>query len=172
MNLSGMIIGIGGASRSGKTLLANSISATLGHERTSIISQDDYVHPEQSIPHIKNFPDWESPLSIDFERLLKDVKSASKQHDYVIIEGFLSFYNSDVVQCFDRSIYVVIDKDIFTHRRLLDQRWAKEPDWYLEHIWSSYLRYGKLPEIHNALILNGNSTHSIEDILDNLGVYR
>ena len=152
-----MIIGIGGASRSGKTSLALSIQKNLEDQgQTSIvISQDTYIFDEKDIPKVRDRIDWEHPESIDFEGFKDAILHARATFSHVIAEGLFCFYDRDIVNLFDKKYFIDISKDTFLKRKSEDTRWGFEPAWYIEHIWKSYLKYGRniLENPHNLTIL-------------------
>lgn len=160
-----MIIAIGGASRSGKTRLAKLLKKHLIGEETLILCQDDYVYPISHIPTIRDRIDWECPESINFEFLHEDLTTGIVDYDHVIIEGFLVFHQSELFQRFDKSIFIHIDKKILIGRRMEDNRWDNEPDWYIEHIWESYLKYGQVTDEYDCLKVSGTESVAVEDIL-------
>ncbi|MFT4568250.1 MAG: nicotinamide/nicotinate riboside kinase [Saprospiraceae bacterium] len=154
-----MIVGIGGVSRAGKTTLAN-LMAKLFLARgksVGIIHQDKYVHEESALPRIRDSVNWEHPSSIRIEDFREAIVDAEKENDLVIAEGLLCFYNPEITDLMDRKILVTISKDTFLERKKEDLRWGSEPDpdWYMEHIWHSYLKYGK-PQTAEYFTINGN----------------
>lgn len=154
-----MIVGIGGVSRAGKTTLAN-LMAKLFLARgksVSIIHQDEYVYDEQVLPRIRDRLDWEHPSTIRVTDFRNAIENASKENDLVIAEGLLCFYGSEVLELMDRKILVTISKETFLVRKKEDLRWGSEPDpdWYMEHIWDSYQKYGK-PQTDEYFTIDGN----------------
>lgn len=161
-----MIIGIGGVSTAGKTTTANKIRKLFPGLRVSILCQDDFVKLVDEIPRIQDRVDWESPDSIDHKRF-KQAILAEKQHsDLVIAEGLMIFYHHEVNVLFDKRIFVSIDYQLFKQRKLLDNRWGHEPAWYIEHIWKSYERYGRIETFDDVLVLDGNDEESSAEILN------
>ncbi|WVW86310.1 hypothetical protein I302_108352 [Kwoniella bestiolae CBS 10118] len=80
-----VVIGIGGASCSGKTLLAKHIRRTLP-EGSQIIHQDDFCPPEDKVPYSAQHPDlqdWDDPETCimwpEFRSILGQVRK-SGQH--------------------------------------------------------------------------------------------
>ncbi len=141
-----MIIGIGGASRSGKTSLAILIKTILENngQTAIVLGQDDYALAEESvIPKIKHRVDWECPESIDFDGYKKDILTKQKEYQNVIAEGLFNFYDADINRLFDVKFFTQISKKTFLKRKKADTRWGIEPNWYIEHIWKSYLKYGR-----------------------------
>ena len=138
-----MIIGIGGISRGGKSFLAKKIKNTLRQQQICILHQDDFVYPKNQIPKIRNHIDWESPLSINYDLFYSSILEADKNADIVIAEGLFAFYNEKINSLYSARLLVELPKQEFVKRKRRDGRWGYEEDWYIEHIWQSYLYYGK-----------------------------
>lgn len=139
-----LIIGIGGVSRSGKTWLAYKISELFQHKSILVINQDEYVFDVEDIPKVRGETDWECPESIDFNKLLDHIQIASATNDIIIVEGLLAFYENRIERLMDKKIFIEIPKTLFLERKVKDKRWGDFPEWYMEHIWQSYLTYGKI----------------------------
>lgn len=143
MNKSPKVIGISGPSQSGKSTLARQLQDHLIPKKVSVLDMDEYVLPEASIPKIKDRTDWEVPESVDYERMLKVIGNQELASDFIIVEGILVFAHQKLSQLFDLSILVEISKETFLERRSKETRWGDEPQWYLEHVWDSWLKYGQ-----------------------------
>ena len=139
-----MIIGIGGVSRSGKSSLAVLTEGLYPEKIVSILCQDDFVFPLPQIPEIKGEIDWECPESIDFNHFYKVLKEASLLNDIIIAEGLLVFNKPEIESLFDKKIFISISEEAFRKRKIIDKRWGSFPDWYVDHIWKSFLKYGKI----------------------------
>lgn len=141
-----MVIGIGGASRSGKSFLARQLAAEYKAAGKSVLvlDQDDFAFPEDELPRIRDRADWDHPLSLDFRRLQEHIRAARARYEVVLVEGILVFFDLEVNDLFDRRIFLVLDKVRFWERRKRETRWGEEPDWYLEHVWEAHLKYGRL----------------------------
>ncbi len=161
------VIGIGGVSRSGKTTLARFIKDTYKDKKVLIISQDDYVFSDNEIPKINNKTDWESPRSINFRAIVNKIKASQEDYDIIIVEGILAFYNKLLNRLYDKHIFMHISRREFIDRKKNDKRWGPVAKWYIEHIWDSYIRYGKrnLPEV-NILFLDGTKKYDKSSIVD------
>lgn len=142
----GVSVGIGGVSRAGKTTLSNFLRNKYPELKTLIVSMDKYVHNSESIPKIKGKVDWETPVSVDFDRIHKTITDNIDQYDLIITEGILIFYDERVDALFDRRIFIDIPVDLFYQRRHEEERWGNEPEWYIDYVWESYLKYGQLDE--------------------------
>lgn len=165
----GKIIGIGGVSRAGKTSLAERIPSFLQGRRCIVFHQDDFVSPEEKIPLIRDRIDWESPQSLDLEKFKISIIQATLSHDWVIAEGLMAFYSKDLVQLYDKKMFVSISYETFLARRKKETRWGEEPDWYIQHVWDSYQKMGILNNSdENVLSLNGEKPFDDQDIRDYL----
>lgn len=161
-----MIIGIGGVSRAGKTTLANQLSKRIKGKTIGILKQDDFVKKDQ-LPMIRDHIDWEHPDSIDWKSLLSAILAFEKKYDLVIVEGLFAFYRDHINAFYDRSIFVYIEQDIFWKRKKQDLRWGKEPNWFIQHIWESFIQYGACPKnINPVLMVNGAHPIAIDQIID------
>jgi len=159
--MKGLSIGIGGASRAGKTSLSKYIGTLYPNKSIYIIQMDDYVKNESDIPKIKNHTDWEHPISVDFDRIKKVLKEALTSHQIVITEGILIFHSKELNELFDKRIFINVPKNVFYKRKKEDKRWGEEPDWYIDYIWKSYLKYGKLKDSdNNTLYVHGTEDWS------------
>lgn len=157
-------IGIGGVSRSGKTFLATFLNHII--PSSIIINQDMYIPDESEIPRIKGHTDWERPEAIDWQKLKLAIYDASKNGKTVIVEGLLVFNHDEINALYSKKIFIELSRSEFIKRKKLDQRWGLEPDWYIDHIWESYLKYGRIPEEFNeVLILNGEQDFDFDKIL-------
>ncbi len=166
-----MIIGIGGSSNSGKSALAETLASyfKLHNKKVVIFCQDDYTFPTPEIPKINGHTDWEIPESIDFDKLIDTVKSELSKNDIVIVEGHLIYSSPVLNKTFDKRIFVNIDKDTFFKRKRLDLRWGKEPEWYINHIWESFLKYGQPPD-NDIIFVDGTKEFDIQRIVSRLGM--
>lgn len=143
----GMVIGIGGVSRSGKSTLANLLAS---HYRKNglkvlIFHQDDFVLPDTLIPKIKHRIDWESPQSVDHVMLHDMVAEFKHRVDVVIVEGLFAFFYPHLNQQYDKRLFVKVSKRTFLIRKAMDNRWGYEPTWFVDHIWKSFLAHGQPP---------------------------
>ena len=162
-----MIVGIGGVSRSGKSALAQKIRAWFPNAKVTILDQDDFIRDVEQIPRIKGEIDWECPESIDFERYLTAVLEAARKSDLVIAEGLMAYYDQRLVTLMDKKIFLTIPYRIFVRRKRNDMRWGPFPEWYIDHIWESYLKYGMPPRGDTGiLMLPGDVPFDKKKILD------
>lgn len=137
------IVAIGGCSNSGKSMLAGQLSDQLPF-KTQIVAIDDHVLPAEMIPRVGGRINWEVPESIDWKSLYHTILSSTAE--VVIAEGFLIFWNTSINRLFDIKIFLDVDHNTFVQRRRNETRWGPEPEWYVQHVWDSYLQFGLLKE--------------------------
>ena len=166
-----MIIGIGGVSRSGKSFLAEELKKLLENKGKTVcvLTQDDFVFPEEEIQLIRDHIDWEIPESIDWEHYEKLITKAGKNYDYVFVEGLMVYWNSNLFTKFDYKLFIRLSRKEFFQRKQTDLRWGKEPDWYNEHIWESFLKFGQFPDGQTPdLTLEGEKNFDIQKIFQRI----
>lgn len=135
----GLVVGITGVSRAGKTTLSNDISNAF-YGKSNILSMDAWPNPIRTIPRISGVVDWESPKSINFRKLYQEALRSRAQFDLTIVEGILIQSYQPLTRLLDKSIVVEIPKDVFLRRKRDDKRWDMDP-WYFDHIWRSYHKF-------------------------------
>lgn len=149
-----MIIGIGGASRSGKSTLARLL---VNHYRDSgktaiVLYMDDFVFPTEVIPKVRDKVDWECPESINFNLLSEVLDFYKSKFEVVVVDGFLAFYDENLAIKYDKRIFVSVSKTTYLTRKEQDLRWGDIPRWFFEHIWESYLKFG-IPDFEKTVYI-------------------
>jgi nicotinamide/nicotinate riboside kinase len=150
-----MLVLIGGVSRSGKSVLADSLQESLG-TKCLALHQDEYVLPENELPLIRDMHDWEVPESVDWNRWTAAIEDALKGHDVIVAEGILAFLPAEIFQKAQIAIYTEIDFQTFFARRKADLRWGIRPDWYYMHVWEAHFKYGLPPKNRQVTRLDGS----------------
>ncbi|XP_013136435.1 PREDICTED: uridine-cytidine kinase-like 1 [Papilio polytes] len=139
------LIGICGASASGKTTVAAKIIESLNIPWVTIVSMDSFykvLNEKQHVAAQRNEYNFDHPDAFDMEllvRVLQRLREGKKVevpiYNYVthsresrtktmyganviIFEGILAFYNADVVRMLDMKVFVDTDADIRLARRL------------------------------------------------------
>jgi uridine kinase len=146
----GILIGIAGASGSGKTLVSNTIMKKLGSEKVVMIQEDSYYHDLSEIPfdertgrnfdhpdafdhnlmaeHLKDLLDGKSISHPIYDYTTHSRKAETRTvgpHKVVILEGILILNEPRLREMMDIKVYIDTDLDICFIRRLqrdIDER--------------------------------------------------
>lgn len=161
MNKKTIIIGISGASASGKSLLANTIVNELGSDRVVVISEDSYYKDHSDIPIEERAKiNYDHPNSLDHDLLhqhliqLQEGKTVHVpvynhslhtrekeprvigQHSIIVLEGILLFVEQRLRELMDIRIFMETALDICLIRRL--KRDVKERGRTLDSVLMQY----------------------------------
>jgi uridine kinase len=138
-----IIIGISGASASGKSLLANTIVNELGSDQVVVISEDAYYKDHSNIPFEERAKiNYDHPDSMDHQLLLHHLQELQAgnsidiptynhslhireketrkigQHAIIVLEGILLFVEPNLREMMDIRIFMETALDICLIRRL------------------------------------------------------
>jgi uridine kinase len=138
-----IIIGIAGASASGKSLLANTIVNELGSDQVVVISEDSYYKDHSNIPFEERTKiNYDHPNALDHELLyqhllqlqtgqpvnvpiynhsmhLRDKETRTiGQHTIIVLEGILLFVEQKLREIMDIRIFMETALDICLIRRM------------------------------------------------------
>lgn len=156
-----IIIGISGASASGKSLLANTIVNELGSDQVVIISEDSYYKDHSNIPFEERAKiNYDHPDAFDHQLLHdhllelqqgnsievpiynhslhirdKETRSIGK-HAIIVLEGILLFVEQQLRELMDIRIFMETSLDICLIRRL--KRDIKERGRSLDSVLKQY----------------------------------
>lgn len=156
-----MIIGISGASASGKSLLANTIVNELGSDQVVVISEDSYYKDHSNIPFEERAKiNYDHPDSLDHELLFEHLSILQSggsvdvpiynhamhireketrlvgRHAIIVLEGILLFVDKNLRELMDICIYMETALDICLIRRL--KRDIKERGRSLDSVLKQY----------------------------------
>lgn len=156
-----IIIGISGASASGKSLLANTIVNELGSDQVVVISEDSYYKDHSDMPFEQRAKvNYDHPDSIDHELLQKHLLKLQQgetvevpiynhsmhlrenetrtigQHSIIVLEGILLFVEKKLRELMDIRIFMETSLDICLIRRL--KRDIKERGRSLDSVLKQY----------------------------------
>lgn len=156
-----ILIGISGASASGKSLLANTIVKELGSDQVVVISEDSYYKDHSDMPfEERNKINYDHPDSIDHDLLYNHLMQLQKglnvhipiynhslhtreketkligQHTIIVLEGILLFVEQKLRELMDIRIFMETALDICLIRRL--KRDIKERGRSLDSVLKQY----------------------------------
>lgn len=143
MSKKAIIIGISGASASGKSLLANTIVNELGSDQVVVISEDSYYRDHSDIPFEERARiNYDHPNSLDHELLHQHLAQLQAgrsvevpiynhsthtreqstrligQHRIIVLEGILLFVEKNLRDLMDIRIFMETALDICLIRRM------------------------------------------------------
>ncbi|GJF00105.1 nicotinamide riboside kinase [Phanerochaete sordida] len=202
-----VLVGIGGATCSGKTTLAKHLRNIVPH--SVILHQDDFAPPQELIPvHPEHgVQDWDAPEgAIDWPRMvqaLREIKRTgiippehyshdhlNKQKDvpvedatvaqwretfqriedehkkkgeiltWVFVDGFLLYWNQEVIDSLDVRVFLRVPHDVLKQRRherhgyhtAEGALWQDPPAYWEQIVWPAYVRA-------HARMLGGDVEH-------------
>ncbi|XP_055687980.1 nicotinamide riboside kinase 1 [Lutzomyia longipalpis] len=168
-----LVIGISGATCSGKTTLATGLRERLSSDLArrkigcvEVINQDDYFLPEEhpQHQHIDHFGhvNWDILTALDMDRMCSDVDAMLSQTsqsavNILIIEGFLVFNHPLLVEICNPKFHLHVPYEIaFARRRT---RTYSPPDFtgYFETcVWPMYEKhFQEIKDRTDIRLLNG-----------------
>jgi nicotinamide/nicotinate riboside kinase len=166
-----MIIGIGGASRSGKSILAMYLAKAVekSKKKVEVIRIGEYAKPKAALSLVDGAPDWERPNTIKWDTVLMKIEKSTA--DVTIVEGLFPFYPASMRPVYDKKIFIDIERDTFEQRKSDDPRWEGAPSSYPDHVWKGYMKYGKIKGDESEYIfLDGAKPIDLKKLLLDLGL--
>lgn len=150
------VLGISGATCSGKTSLANRLHKEL--KNSIIVHQDKYFLPIDDPRHIKveelNHYNWEVITSIDMEKMRTDVlklietlpngnnHSVSTDKNILILDGFLLFKCKVISNLCDRKYFITLTKEQCWERRKGREYDPPDiPGYFEKVVWPEYVKH-------------------------------
>ena len=118
-----LVIGVSGGSGSGKTHFSKQLVKMYEEDEVVLICADYYFKKE--LPKMispltqKEYDDWNSPESLNYEALLADVKKAiEKSVKVVIIEGVYIFSYDELRKMMQLKIFIDTNVELRLYRRI------------------------------------------------------
>lgn len=164
-----LIIGVSGGSGSGKSFFCKQLVELYEKNDVILICADHYF--KQELPKIispltqREYEDWNSMESVDYEAVLNSVKKAAETNaKVVIIEGVNIFSHDELRKLMRLKIFIDTDIEIRLYRRI--KRNMKEFDMDLDEIATYFIesakfqeeRYSLSTKIYADVIFNGAKT--------------
>jgi len=123
--MAAFVIGIGGGSASGKSVIAEGLKQRLAPLRVQVINQDRYFHETDRLPRharpdgSRIWPDHNHPDSFDSDRLWEDLCRAREgDAEVVIVEGILVLHYPRLRELMDLKLFVEAEADERIVRRI------------------------------------------------------
>ncbi|XP_043288055.1 nicotinamide riboside kinase 1 [Venturia canescens] len=149
-----LVIGIAGATCSGKTTLAERLSKTL--KNSKLLKQDEYFLPSNDPRHTRvpelNHLNWELLTSLDIPRMLRETREIlsgkiinqdgiKEERGILILEGFLIFNSEEIAALCDLRFFLDLNEAECCKRR--KKRTYDPPDvpnYFEKIVWPEYIK--------------------------------
>jgi uridine kinase len=166
------IVGITGGSASGKTMFLNNLVNAFSSKELCLISQDNYYKPNHLQPlDDQGVPNYDTPLSLDFELFAKDIADLRsgitvKRPEYtfnnpkkrrriltfkpapiLIVEGIFVFYFPHISKLIDLKLFIDAKEHVKLSRRIKRDKMERGYDVndvlyrYEKHVAPTYEKY-------------------------------
>ncbi|MGK7397267.1 MAG: uridine kinase [Candidatus Cyclobacteriaceae bacterium M3_2C_046] len=181
------IVGITGGSASGKTKFLSSLINAFQSDELCLISQDNYYKPQHLQPTDENgIPNYDTPLSLDFELFAKDINELKtgitvKRPEYtynnpnkrpkiltfkpapiIIVEGIFVFYFPHIANQLNLKVFIDAKEYVKLSRRIKrdkEERGYSVEDVlyrYEKHVAPTYEKYIEPFKYDSDLIIPNN----------------
>lgn len=180
-----LIIGIAGASGTGKTTLAKRLKRDSREWQT--VSLDNYFKHPRTFPTKGTFLNWEHPLNLDFELLyqhLRALKLGKTVHTrtfpkrpggrryplvlyprkYVIVEGFILFKNRKIRRVLNIKIYLDLPSHLLLQWRA--RRFKREINEYDRRVAiPEFLKDGAVQKRYADFVIDARKSLAEKELL-------
>ncbi|CAH8523920.1 unnamed protein product [Schistosoma turkestanicum] len=147
------IIGIAGASNSGKTTITGKLATylqSIGYTVTCL-QMDDYYWPYHDKRHVRdpmtNQPNFDCESAINWEGIISFIKLwcepqvSEKKNRILLIEGILIMNKMELRKIMNLRIFLKITyEDLLQRRKLRKYRTPSPPDYIDKYVWPAYVR--------------------------------
>ena len=167
------VIGISGATRSGKTQLSKGLYNLIGSNRSCHVvklGQDRYFFDYKTLGAKLANPfdiNWDHPSAMNWDKFYSEINRIKKGfvgigNCFLIIEGFMIFYEKRLRDLFDCMIWLDIDKLTCYNRRM---KTSSVPEEYFQtKLWPNYIDYRNLlfEELKSPLfVIDGTKSQKV-----------
>lgn len=119
------VIGVAGASGSGKSTFTDCLKNFLSDYRVEVIHMDDYYKPESELPVMrgisdgKEYTDYNCPEALLLDKIYNDLQNAiDNSCDVIIVEGLFALWDKKIYEQADLKIFIDCDSDEELIRRI------------------------------------------------------
>ncbi|HCL02105.1 MAG TPA: hypothetical protein DHW61_06750 [Lachnoclostridium phytofermentans] len=120
-----IVLGIAGASASGKSTFCDMLIKDLSDLKVTAIRTDNYFKenlPKMVSPTSKiEYDDYNHPESVDYNKVIEDLHTLiqrGKENDIIILEGIMILYFEEFRKLLDLKIFIDLDSDERMYRRI------------------------------------------------------
>jgi nicotinamide/nicotinate riboside kinase len=166
-----IVIGISGATCSGKSTLASKIHKNF--PRSVMIRQDDYFLPPDDLRHIKveelNHINWELITSLDMQKMHSDIVNILESYKkdttnwtsmILILDGFLLFKHKAITNLCDYKYFLTLtEKQCWERRKERIYEPPDVPGYFDKVVWPEYVKY------QNEIVQNCNIENKLREVV-------
>eukprot|EP00929_Paragymnodinium_shiwhaense_P109960 TRINITY_DN76605_c0_g1_i1.p1 TRINITY_DN76605_c0_g1~~TRINITY_DN76605_c0_g1_i1.p1 ORF type:complete len:277 (+),score=43.77 TRINITY_DN76605_c0_g1_i1:209-1039(+) len=161
-----LVVGVAGATRSGKSTLARALRQQLPGKPQWKLNQDSYFKVIGETPNCIDFGRLKKQLGVHIADAGAEAR-AQKSPQVVIAEGFLLFADSEISEACGVKIFLDISKEICLSRRKESKKTeglspAKFDQYFEKFIWTGYEAHGQAPAEGTLRI---DASHTPEDVV-------
>ena len=127
-----LVIGISGASRSGKSTLSAQLVDHFGGNKTVTLHQDSFASHSLAARHKSG---WEATESIDHAKLRKELAKHANAKT-IIIEGIRAFHDPELVAAMHVLVWIDVSREVCRERKT-----SVSADAFDEHVWPRHAEY-------------------------------
>jgi len=167
-----IVIGISGATCSGKSTLASKIHENF--PKSVMMCQDDYFLPPDDLRHVRieelNHINWELITSLDMQKMHSDIVNIleSSEKDttnwtsmILILDGFLLFKHKAITNLCDCKYFLTLtEKQCWERRKDRIYEPPDVPGYFDKVVWPEYVKY------QNEIVRNCNELKEIVTFID------
>jgi len=174
MNKKTFVVGIGGGSASGKTTISKILTQKLEGASVKSIHMDSYFkkpedRPVSTAPIVgKEYMDDNHPLTMELDRLSKDLSNAiaSETYDVIIVEGLLTLWDEAILDQLDLKLFVDCRADERIVRRIKrNMRWGQTfeqiTDVYLDLVRYRHDEFVEPTRWRADFVINGSTNSEL-----------
>lgn len=167
------VIGIAGASASGKSTISEKLKDKLSASRVKLIHMDEYYKEEPLRPTIKGivngqeYRDDNHPTALDLDLCHRDIEKAVSEHyDVLVVEGIFALWDETIFAQLDLKIFVDCDSDEKLVRRIkrhlsFGQDFDEITERYVQAVKPRQMEFVESTKWKADIILNGFSDTSL-----------
>eukprot|EP00753_Platysulcus_tardus_P022468 PLAT9622.1.p1 GENE.PLAT9622.1~~PLAT9622.1.p1 ORF type:complete len:161 (+),score=38.09 PLAT9622.1:68-550(+) len=140
-----LIIGISGATRSGKSTLARALSACWPEDAARVLAGDTWFDKKKIKGELGG--NWETPAGIKWDDMLQAVKDAAEElkrtaasgRGAVIVDSFLLYHDERLRKLLDVRLFVDVPREVVYSRRMETAPVTER--YFQDSLWPAYADY-------------------------------
>lgn len=149
--MSSIIIGLGGVTNGGKTVLSQRLKTHFEHCEVATLHMDDYYWDDLDphhipLPQFDGYADWDIVSAVDWVRMEADLKAWTNAVEpgpgskrLLLVEGIMIYSHQSLLAYFTKKYFFTLSKDVCWERRSGRTYLPPEPAGYFDQVaWPRY----------------------------------